>query len=520
MSAPGRRGRAEGRVVVAGAQTKDDAEKGLDGPGSAMRDRYDVVVAGARCAGAATAMLLARRGLSVLVVDPLPRGRDALSTHALMRGGVLQLHRWGLLEAVRAAATPPVRTTTFHYGDETIAIPIKPADDVEALYAPRRTVLDPLLEDAAVAAGAHVVRGLAVVDVVRDAGGRVRGAVVAGRGQPGREVAAELLVGADGIRSRVARLVEAPIERAAAHATATVYGYWSGMDVPEGYHWLFRPGASAGAIPTNQGATLVFAALPAPVFEAGRRAGLDTIHERTVREVSPGLLDALGRARGRGPLRAFAGRTGFLRRSRGPGWALVGDAGYFRDPSTAHGITDAFRDAELLARAVVQGTEDALTGYQAVRDGVARPILDVTDRIASFDWTLDEVQELHLELSRRMNVGVEVVRSFDGEEEHAPAGDHGSPRCAWGPERPEIDWTRGPLTSEVHPALAHPPWEAHRHDPAHRGRDPRNGTARDHRPGRGGGARERAGRGAVHGDDPAHVGQPDDSGERGSVGRA
>ena len=118
------------------------------------RDRYDVVIAGARCAGASTAMLLARQGLRVLVVDPASRGSDTLSTHALMRAGVLQLHRWGLLEAIRAAETPAIPKTSFHYGDETIEVSIKERDGVDALYAPRRTVLDSVLVDAAVAAGA------------------------------------------------------------------------------------------------------------------------------------------------------------------------------------------------------------------------------------------------------------------------------------------------------------------------------------------------------------------------------
>ncbi|MCH8254322.1 MAG: FAD-dependent monooxygenase, partial [Gemmatimonadetes bacterium] len=119
------------------------------------RDRYDVIIAGARCAGASTAMLLARRGLRVLVIDPTSRGSDTLSTHALMRGGVLQLHRWGLLDAIRAAGTPAIPKTSFHYGEETIEVSIKERDGVDALYAPRRTVLDAVLVDAAVAAGAE-----------------------------------------------------------------------------------------------------------------------------------------------------------------------------------------------------------------------------------------------------------------------------------------------------------------------------------------------------------------------------
>jgi 2-polyprenyl-6-methoxyphenol hydroxylase-like FAD-dependent oxidoreductase len=296
--------------------------------------------------------------------------------------------------------------------DGAVPIPIKPADGVDALFAPRRTVLDPVLEDAAVAAGAHLVRGLSVVDVVKDAGGRLRGAVVAGAGEKGREVAADWVVGADGIHSRVARLVDATVEHSGVHATATIYGYWSGLDPETGYHWHYRSGEASGAIPTNDGLTCVCAILPTAAFERERHRGLEALHEVTLRRVSPELVDAALPASRWGPLRAFAGLPGFLRRSAGPGWALVGDAGYFRDPSTAHGITDGFRDAELLARAVAGGTDAAVEEYVAVRNEVALPIMQVTDRISSLDWTLEEVKELHLALSRRMNAGLDVVRSF------------------------------------------------------------------------------------------------------------
>src|SRR5690349_19733391 len=114
---------------------------------------YDVVVVGARCAGAATAMLLGRAGHRVLVVDRGRYGTDTLSTHALMRGAVVQLHRWRILPAVIAAGTPPVRQATFFYGGESLSLPIASRDGVDALYAPRRYVLDRLLVDAGVAAG-------------------------------------------------------------------------------------------------------------------------------------------------------------------------------------------------------------------------------------------------------------------------------------------------------------------------------------------------------------------------------
>src|SRR5215472_3536247 len=95
-------------------------------------EAYDALVVGARCAGAATAMLMARRGMRVLVIDRGAYGTDTISTHALMRGGVLQLHRWGILPRIQATGTPPIETTTFHYPDEAVTIAIKPANGVNA----------------------------------------------------------------------------------------------------------------------------------------------------------------------------------------------------------------------------------------------------------------------------------------------------------------------------------------------------------------------------------------------------
>ena len=121
---------------------------------SSATTRHDVVVVGARAAGAATAMLLARAGLDVLVVDRGRYGADTLSTHAILRGGVLQLHRWGLLDEIVAAGTPAIRRTTFHYATDQVSVTVKPSHGIDALYAPRRTVLDPILVDAATAAAA------------------------------------------------------------------------------------------------------------------------------------------------------------------------------------------------------------------------------------------------------------------------------------------------------------------------------------------------------------------------------
>jgi 2-polyprenyl-6-methoxyphenol hydroxylase-like FAD-dependent oxidoreductase len=377
-----------------------------------MNRHYDVIIVGARCAGASTAMLLARAGLRVLAVDRDAEGSDTLSTHALMRGGVLQLRRWGLLDRLEAAGTPPIRTTTFHYGNEAIEIPIKPRDGFDALYAPRRTVLDGLLVDAARSAGAEVEHGATVVDLERDDDRRARGVAIEHSDGRRRTLRADLVIGADGLRSRVARLTQAPVERRAGHTTAVVYGYYEGLE-PRGFHWHYRPGVGAGVIPTNDGRTCVFAATTDARFRRELSDGVESYHAQVLLETSPGLARALARAKRVGKLYPFPGARGFLRRPWGPGWALVGDAGFFRDPFTAHGITDALRDAELLARAVVRGSESALEEYQSARDETAGAMLELTDRLASFEWDLESAKILHLELSRLMNAEVDALRDLE-----------------------------------------------------------------------------------------------------------
>jgi 2-polyprenyl-6-methoxyphenol hydroxylase-like FAD-dependent oxidoreductase len=341
--------------------------------------------------------------LRVIVLERSPYGADTLSTHALMRGGVLQLSRWGLLDRLVAAGTPPIHRTAFRYAGEQLSIPIKPSSGVNALYAPRRTVLDPILGDAAVAAGAEVRHGVSVTAVRHDSGGRVTG--VAGRDERGRaiEIAARIVVGADGMRSLVAREVGAPIERAGVGASATVYGYWRDLST-DGYEWIFRPGACAGVIPTNDGQACVFVAAPPNRVGAGGVAVMHALVTEADAELATRLVDATP-PRG---VRTFTGRRGFVRRSWGPGWALVGDAGYWKDPLTAHGLTDALRDAELLAAAIVssvrgeQDEERALAGYQATRDRLSADLFAVTDTIAEHRWTDDEIGPLLLRVSDSM----------------------------------------------------------------------------------------------------------------------
>src|SRR5690242_8331922 len=357
---------------------------------TASSQHYDVIIAGARCAGAATALLLARQGARVLVLDKSRYGTDTLSTHALMRGAVLQLRRWGLLPAVAGAGTPPVRSTTFHLADAVTTIPVKPRHGVEALYAPRRRVLDAILADAARNAGADVRFGASVSDVRRDRAGRVTG--ITGRAGGARlEASADLVIGADGRRSTVAWCVGARAVHVAPASSVLIYRYVRD-DASDGYHWYFRDGAAAGVIPTNDGQACVFAATSAERLRDEPDLGTYAAWRHILSLAAPGLAERLEHRGASGPPRVFPGLTGYLREAAGPGWALVGDAGYFKDPITAHGITDALRDAELLSNAVIatasggESARRAMSAYEQTRDRLSRSLWEATEEVAGYRW--------------------------------------------------------------------------------------------------------------------------------------
>jgi len=209
-----------------------------------------------------------------------------------MRGGVVQLPRWGLLDPIRAAGTPPIRTTTFHYGSESVEIAIKPRDGADALYAPRRTLLDEVLVSAAEGAGADVVHGVALEGLLWGPAGRVRGAVVASGKRELRAVEADLVIGADGKNSRVARLVGAEVVHVAPHATANIFGYWPGLGL-EGNHWHYDLGVATGLIPTNGDEACVFASFLPELFHRERHRGLNWLYHRTLASASPELAEKI-----------------------------------------------------------------------------------------------------------------------------------------------------------------------------------------------------------------------------------
>jgi menaquinone-9 beta-reductase len=370
---------------------------------------HDVLIVGARVAGAATAVELARRGHRVRLVDRESPHRDTLSTHALMQAGVLRLEQLGVLPEVIGAGTPPIDRVTFHYGDRAV-----PVDVRRPLYAPRRTLLDPLLVDAARSAGVDVDLALEVLACVRDADGRVVGVRARGRDGQVRTLRASVTIGADGSRSRIARDVAAPVTRQGQAASAFAYAYFREV-ATTGYEWCFGSGTAAGVIPTNGEVACVWIATPPARFLSRLRHDLDGAIPQVLAETTTDVADRVTAGARVSPTRGFPGTAGRIRRPWGPGWALVGDAAYFKDPITAHGMTDALRDAALLAEAVdrnLRGEPEtlAMTSYEQLRDQLSVPLFDTTEAIASYDWSLAEVQSLHLELSDAMKREVSHLR--------------------------------------------------------------------------------------------------------------
>ncbi|WP_328518736.1 NAD(P)/FAD-dependent oxidoreductase [Kribbella sp. NBC_00359] len=381
---------------------------------------YDVVVVGARCAGAATARLLAGMGHDVLMVDKTRLPSDTLSTHGLIRGGVVQLSRWGLLDRVLDSGAPAITQVLFDIEGEPKVRRIKQRAGVDLLVAPRRRVLDGLLADAAQEAGARLRTGVTATGVLRSDNGRVSG--IAGRTATGDhvELPARMVVGADGRGSRMAGYLGAEIVERFTSPCAVFYTYVIGLR-PDTYEFHIAPDAFAGVFPTNDGEACVWLIRPTPLLEPIRTAG--TGRTAAFVEQLELLVPDLGRrvraGRITARLRGTANLPNYRRQAHGPGWALVGDAGYHRDPITGHGITDAFRDAELLATAIDRSLRDpageqaAMTSYQESRDAMAREVFDLTRALTAFPPPARFV-ELQLQLSDALEREAEQLAGFPG----------------------------------------------------------------------------------------------------------
>jgi flavin-dependent dehydrogenase len=251
-----------------------------------------------------------------------------------------------------------------------------------------------------------------VSEPIVGADGRVRGVQATGKGARHR-IEADVVVGADGLHSRLAERLGAAVAVQGRHASGVLYSYWEGLPAHDGYCWAFGSAVSVGVIPTNDNATCVFVSFPSSRFEDAVQGHKAKAYRRLIQNASAALHDRIESGRMVEPIRGFPGHAGFIRRCTGPGWVLVGDAGYFKDPLTAHGITDALRDAELVARAILAGTDDALAGYEKSRNDLSRRLFEVTDEIASFAWSEAELQALHKAFSAEMSREVRALAALE-----------------------------------------------------------------------------------------------------------
>jgi 2-polyprenyl-6-methoxyphenol hydroxylase-like FAD-dependent oxidoreductase len=356
---------------------------------------YDAIIVGSRCAGSPTAMLLARKGYRVLVVDRATFPSDTVSTHILQPLAVAALARWGLLDRLVATGCPPIHTYTYDFGPVLIeGAPGLP--DSPIAYCPRRTVLDKLLLDAASEAGAEVREGFTVDEILTE-NGRVAG--IRGHAKGGATVTelAQVVIGADGRYSLVADSVRPAHYNEKPPLFAAYYSYWSGLPMDGRFETYIRSYRGFAAAPTHDDVTLVVGGWPQPEFDACKR-DVETNFMKML-DLVPGFAARVRRGRREAP---FAGAmvSNFFRKPFGPGWALVGDAGYNRDPITAQGINDAFRDAERCTMALEQALsgvkpfDDAMQAYQQFRDERVTPIYEFTCELAKLEPPPPETQQM------------------------------------------------------------------------------------------------------------------------------
>lgn len=359
------------------------------------KNQYDVIVVGARCAGSPTAMLLARKGYKVLLVDRTTFPSDTISTHAIHPPGVAALNRWGQLGRLTATRCPPIDTYAFDFGPFTIS-GAPGIEQAPVAYAPRRTVLDKILVDAASEAGTEVREGFSVTGVHVE-GGRVTG--IRGHGKNGSPVTerASVVIGADGRHSTVAQAVRPEQYHERPRLQSAYYSYWSGLPMNGRVEIHVRHRRAFTAIPTHEDLTLVVGSWPYAESTVNRTDIEGTFS--AMFDLAPSFAKRIGAAAREA---RFVGTTlpNFFRKPFGPGWALVGDAGYTKDPSTAQGITDAFHDAELCTTAVdealsgARSYEDAMGAYQSARDQRALPMYEFTCELARLDPLSTELKQL------------------------------------------------------------------------------------------------------------------------------
>jgi flavin-dependent dehydrogenase len=368
-------------------------------------DEYDAVVIGARCAGAATALLLAEAGHRVLLADRSRDPAEPMSTRYIHQPGVARLRDWGVLPALLAAGCRRLTGLSHTVGGVTVGGPLPAYDGVDFAVAPARVLLDRLLVEAARESGAEYLPGVSLTGLTW-CDGRVAGVRLRGQDGAAAQPKARVVIGADGMRSTVARLCDAAQTADDGRRTCVYYTGWrladadfgDGFGATDHVRLVETSDAYLGVIPTDDGISLIATYAPQSAF-ARLRTDPAAAHLDMIRALTPGLYEAL---RGRSPALRLTGsgdQRNFLRAPTGPGWALVGDAGQHKDSITARGITDAFLQAELLAQVLAgrcgaQRTVDlALAEFARRRDGLLAESYAATLRAAQLQVTGRRVAE-------------------------------------------------------------------------------------------------------------------------------
>lgn len=341
---------------------------------------YDAIIVGARCSGAPVARLLAQKGYRVLIVDKAQFPSDTVSTHLIWQAGLARAKHWGLLDGIARLGAPPIRQIRLDVGEFDFAGCPPPVDGIDYALAPRRTLLDKLLIDAAVKSGAEFRERFYVNEIVTD-DGRVTG--IRGRTEGGSTVMekARIVVGADGTGSSVAHAVRAPKYNTRPSTACAYYAYWEGGPGVVDFATYIQPNWGGAMLPTNDGLTCIVAGWTDLAFGPRTRPadGYRQIMERV-----PRMAEFLHRARQVAPVAGMREQPGYFRQPWGEGWALVGDAAYHKHALSAQGITDAFRDADLLSEALHEGFSgrrklcDSLADYQRRRDAAVMPMYEST----------------------------------------------------------------------------------------------------------------------------------------------
>ncbi|MEV0390850.1 FAD-dependent monooxygenase [Nonomuraea sp. NPDC050643] len=371
----------------------------------------DAVIVGARCAGSAAAVALAAAGAEVVVLDSARFPSPTLSTHLMWPGGLAELARLGALERVTALGAPRLPLAAVEIPGVRAVGRYSAVGGVDYAMCVRRAGLDLALVETARAAGAEVREGARVTGLLWS-DGRVAGVEVAERGGRAYELRAPVVVGADGRRSTVAGLVGAaePYLRRP-DGRACFYAYFDDHreDLrPVAAQW--RQGAELGtAFPCDGGLTLVLL-MPPDARAADFRRRPDEEFDRTIGDLLPGLAARLEGCVRRSKVFGVSGLESYFRVSAGPGWALAGDAGHFKDPVTAQGIRDALRFGRLLGEALATGGDPdrATAAWQERRDRECLEAFHWTERIGR----ADPVGPLDVELHRALRADPALMTRF------------------------------------------------------------------------------------------------------------